>query len=94
LVNGGLADWKKQGFEVESTNGSEYSKVERGNFKAKDEISTHIISFEEFNKEGGILDDKSQANVFDTRIRPQFEGTQDTGLNQQCLLFSFVVSFI
>lgn len=81
LVNGGFADWKRQGFEVQSTKGNDYEEVERGNFKAKNDIYTHIISFEEFNKEGGILDDTSLANVFDTRIRPQFEGKQDTGLD-------------
>jgi len=81
IVDGGFADWKKRGFEVESSN--DYSIVPKGNFEAKNEIDKNIISFEEFNKEGGILDNKDLANVFDARIRPQFDGTQDTGLNPQ-----------
>ncbi|KAI6170690.1 putative thiosulfate sulfurtransferase mpst-1 [Aphelenchoides bicaudatus] len=83
LVDGGFADWKRNGFEIESTKGNDYPEVPRGNFKAKDEIAKNMISFEEFNKEGGILDNKDLANVFDNRVRPQFEGKQDTGLNPQ-----------
>jgi 3-mercaptopyruvate sulfurtransferase SseA len=88
LVNGGFADWKKNNFETESTN--DYPSIERGNFKAKNELDKNIIKFEEFNKKGGILDDTSLSNVFDTRIRPQFEGTQETGLNPQCKNYKLI----
>jgi 3-mercaptopyruvate sulfurtransferase SseA len=92
-VNGGFDDWKRQGFETESS--KDYPEVARGDFKANNEIDKHFISFEEFNKEGGILDNRELANVFDTRVRPQFEGKQETGLNPQCkYLKMFICTFL
>ncbi|CAD5210718.1 unnamed protein product [Bursaphelenchus okinawaensis] len=79
LLDGGFAAWQNSGEETESS--SEYPKVERGDWKAKDTVQKYMMTFEEFNKDGGVLDHPDTVNLLDSRIRPQFDGTQDTGLD-------------
>ncbi|KAH7724521.1 Protein MPST-1 [Aphelenchoides avenae] len=80
LLNGGLAAWQRCGFETEEL--PDYPKP--GNFVASDYRPANVC-FEELALPGNdgraLLDDPSQANILDTRIRAQFEGEQETGLS-------------
>ncbi|CAD5213944.1 unnamed protein product [Bursaphelenchus xylophilus] len=79
ILDGGFAAWQKEGQEVEKS--KDYPQVQKGNWKAKDTVAQFIMPFEEFNKEGGVLDHPDQYNLLDSRIRAQFDGKQDTGLD-------------
>ncbi|KAI6238815.1 putative thiosulfate sulfurtransferase mpst-1 [Aphelenchoides fujianensis] len=81
LLDGGLANWKAHGLEIESTDGGEYPPVPEGNFSARDQLDEFYVKFEELNREGGFFDHPEHANLIDSRIRAQFDGRQDTGLD-------------
>jgi len=80
LLDGGFADWQRNGFDVEKTNGSDYPPVKLGDFVATNRLDEFVVKFEEFNV---VLDHPDTANLFDSRIRGQFDGTQDTGLDPE-----------
>ncbi|VDM53148.1 unnamed protein product [Angiostrongylus costaricensis] len=80
VVDGGFDQWKKSGFEVSKAD----VQLPHGNWKAKDDISLNNIKFEEMEaKEGGkqYMDQTDKINFIDSRIRGQFNGTEDTGLD-------------
>ncbi|KAI6199529.1 Isocitrate dehydrogenase [NAD] subunit, mitochondrial [Aphelenchoides besseyi] len=81
LLDGGFSNWQNHGFDVESTAGTDYPPVKEGNFTAQNELDRFYIRFEEFNRQGGVLDKPESANLLDSRIRAQFDGKQDTGLD-------------
>lgn len=78
-MDGGLQAWENAGYPLESQ--EEYERVKTGDYHAKDTLNKFVMPFDEFNKDGGILDNPDRANLFDTRIRAQFDGRQDTGLD-------------
>ncbi|CAO4379375.1 unnamed protein product [Caenorhabditis nigoni] len=82
LVDGGFDSWKRHGFDVST----EDVKLPVGNWKAEDEFKKYVITFQELDakKEGEekqYIEKTSEINFLDSRIRAQFEGTQDTGLD-------------
>ncbi|CAB02870.1 Putative thiosulfate sulfurtransferase mpst-1 [Caenorhabditis elegans] len=82
LVDGGFDSWKRNGFEVST----ELVKLPAGNFKAEDNFKKYVITFQELEakKDGEdkqFIEKTSEINFLDSRIRGQFDGTQETGLD-------------
>ncbi|KAK0411905.1 hypothetical protein QR680_005910 [Steinernema hermaphroditum] len=78
VLDGGLEQWIKEGYEVDSSP-TPY-KPKRGNWKASDRTSINI-TFEEMeakDSEGKTIWDKAEKyNLLDTRIREQYEGISE-----------------
>uniref|UniRef100_A0A914C3V5 Rhodanese domain-containing protein n=1 Tax=Acrobeloides nanus TaxID=290746 RepID=A0A914C3V5_9BILA len=83
LVNGGFADWIRNGFGIESF--KETPKIKSGNWEAKDRLDLNITYEELVKNEPENSTDLNElakkANILDSRIRGQYEGTEETGLD-------------
>ncbi|KAJ1349716.1 hypothetical protein KIN20_005340 [Parelaphostrongylus tenuis] len=80
IVDGGFDQWTRNGFEVSQAD----VRLPHGNWTAKDNIALNNIKFEEMEAKEGekqYMDQTDKINFLDSRIRGQFNGTQDTGLD-------------
>ncbi|EFP05702.1 hypothetical protein CRE_27334 [Caenorhabditis remanei] len=94
LVDGGFDSWKRNGFDVST----EDVKLPTGTWKAEDEFKKYVITFQELEakKEGEekqFIEKTSEINFLDSRIRGQFEGTQETGLDPHLVNGSRIAGF-
>ncbi|PAV59248.1 hypothetical protein WR25_09894 isoform C [Diploscapter pachys] len=82
LLNGGLTAWEAEGHKLET----EPVEIEqRGNWTAKDYLDRYNIRFEELDQMDGdkkVIEQTDKINFLDTRHPDQFEGKQETGLDQ------------
>uniref|UniRef100_A0A8R1DG11 thiosulfate sulfurtransferase n=1 Tax=Caenorhabditis japonica TaxID=281687 RepID=A0A8R1DG11_CAEJA len=81
LVDGGFDAWKGSKFDVST----EDLKLPRGNWKADDQLKKYVVTFEELQAKNGdekeFIEKTSEVNFLDSRVRAQFDGTQETGLD-------------
>ncbi|KAK6053196.1 hypothetical protein COOONC_09298 [Cooperia oncophora] len=80
VLDGGLHQWVKKGLEIST----EDVQLPTGNWKAKDHVAANNITFEELQKkEDGkeYMERTDEVNFLDARIRGQFNGTEETGLD-------------
>ncbi|CAI2353876.1 unnamed protein product [Caenorhabditis sp. 36 PRJEB53466] len=81
LVDGGFDAWRGNGFKVST----ESVKLPRGNWTGEDQLEKYVITFEDLeakdSEEKQYIEKTSEVNFLDTRVRAQFEGTQETGLD-------------
>ncbi|TKR87398.1 hypothetical protein L596_011800 [Steinernema carpocapsae] len=82
VLDGGFDYWKARGNEIDTS--ANPVQLKKGDWKATDNL--HInVTFEELEKkdvEGkDMLDHPEKVNFLDARIREQFDGRQDTGLD-------------
>ncbi|KJH47390.1 rhodanese-like protein [Dictyocaulus viviparus] len=67
-----------------------------GNWKAKDNVATNNITFEEMEAKKGdkqYMEQTSEVNFLDSRPRSQFDGTSETGLNPEYVTGSNIPGF-
>ncbi|KAL6742918.1 hypothetical protein Aduo_016012 [Ancylostoma duodenale] len=80
LLDGGLAQWMRQGLEVSKDD----VQLPSGNWKARDLINEYNIKFEELEDKDAdkmYIERTDEVNFLDARHRGQFNGTEDTGLD-------------
>ncbi|KAK6017363.1 hypothetical protein OSTOST_17118, partial [Ostertagia ostertagi] len=80
VLDGGFALWEKKGLEIST----EDVQLPAGTWKAKDNIAPNNIKYEELRKEEGgkqYIERTDEVNFLDARIRGQFNGTEDTGMD-------------
>ncbi|VDM75066.1 unnamed protein product [Strongylus vulgaris] len=80
LLNGGLEQWVRQGNELSK----EEVKLPIGNWKASDYLAKYNIKFEDMEYKDGdkaYLERTDEINFLDARVREQFEGMEETGLD-------------
>ncbi|WKY11901.1 hypothetical protein Q1695_003460 [Nippostrongylus brasiliensis] len=80
VLDGGFDRWVKTGHETST----EDVKLMPGDWEAKDDIGIYNINFEELESKDGekmYIERTDEVNFLDSRIRGQFNGTEDTGLD-------------
>uniref|UniRef100_A0A1I7YK07 Sulfurtransferase n=1 Tax=Steinernema glaseri TaxID=37863 RepID=A0A1I7YK07_9BILA len=94
LLDGGFDYWKSQGNKVDTSVNPVQFK--RGDWKATDNMQINI-TFEELEKKDSegkdMIDHPEKTNFLDARIRAQFDGREDTGLDPYKVEGSFVPGF-
>ncbi|CAJ0590048.1 unnamed protein product [Cylicocyclus nassatus] len=92
ILNGGLERWVRLGHELSK----EEVLLPTGNWRASDQIEKHNIKFEELeNKDGdkAYIERTEEVNFLDARVRQQFEGTEETGLDAHRVKGSHIPGF-
>ncbi|KAK0411964.1 hypothetical protein QR680_005950 [Steinernema hermaphroditum] len=94
LLDGGFDHWKSQGSEVDTSPNP--IQLKKGDWKATDNLQINI-TFEELEKKDAegkdMIDHPEKVNFLDARIRAQFEGKQDTGLDPYRVEGSYIPGF-
>ncbi|CAI4223238.1 unnamed protein product [Auanema sp. JU1783] len=93
LIDGGFGQWQNNGFEVATDD----VKLKAGDWEAKDKIKEHVIKFEELEEKDGnekaFIEKTDENNFLDSRGRAQFEGLEDTGLDNYKVSGSHIPGF-
>lgn len=80
VLDGGFDLWTRKGLEIST---GDY-RLPPGDWTAKDMIAENNIKFEELEGKKGeklYMERTEEVNFLDARIRGQFDGTEDTGLD-------------
>ncbi|CAB3396560.1 unnamed protein product [Caenorhabditis bovis] len=81
LIDGGFDAWNQAKYDISTDD----VRLPKGNWKASDAIKEHVVTFEELEDKNGcekqLIEKTDEINFLDARIRGQFNGTEDTGLD-------------
>ncbi|GMT11666.1 hypothetical protein PFISCL1PPCAC_2963, partial [Pristionchus fissidentatus] len=93
LLDGGIENWKKSKFELSK----QAVQPQRGDWTAIDRIADCNISLEQLQQKDAdgkeFIEKSSETRFIDARVRGQFDGTEDTGLDPYSVPASHIPGF-
>ncbi|GMT11665.1 hypothetical protein PFISCL1PPCAC_2962, partial [Pristionchus fissidentatus] len=93
LLDGGIENWSRNKFELSD----KPVEPQRGDWSATDRISDYNISLEQLQQKDAdgkeFFEKINETRFVDARVRGQFEGTEDTGLDPFTVPASHIPGF-